>query len=120
MSEIKVGSPVWIRTEFGDAWAEVAVTGETSRSWVLGPCRWRSIKVPKSSPVTGRDQQGDKYRITWSADEVEVEKEKRKQQDLDQAWIRLHRYAISSQVQFLTDISLLRQIAQLIGYKERA
>lgn len=69
--------------------------GETSRSWLVGE-EWRPNKLSKRNTVF------------FSKEDYEFHR-----------WARRNRYAISRAVEHLRDNAILKQIADLIGYKER-
>ncbi len=117
MSEIGIGSTVWYfdvnrrtyRRESGRAvggpiwrehWGENAVTGETSRSWILSH-GWHtnpSGRIPK--------KRVDFTRLAYSQDEIE-----------EIRWVEEHRHYIGRKVHSLTDAAILKQVAELVGYE---
>jgi len=74
-------------------WRELAVVGETSRSWVLA----NDVKIPKNKPLP--------HGYKASYDDV-----------LDWMWRNDHSYKISEAVRKV-DVKTLRKIAELIGYE---
>lgn len=107
MSEIKVGSPVWI-LRHRRRYEQQTITGETSRSWIVGES-WAKEKILKANPRSVKDSRGFTYPVCWSSTEIEEEK-----------WLDGNRYGIGAHVQGLRDVALLRKIAELIGYTEQA
>lgn len=117
MSEIKVGSPVWIFDQnrrvyrknnkgisiggpiWREHWGRRTVTGETSRSWIVD-----RIKIPKTLiRLPGG--------ATFSFSEERIN---------ELGWVEENRHPITVAIRRIEDPALLRQIAKLIGYKERA
>jgi hypothetical protein len=107
--EIKIGDTYFIFSEnnrvyeksngniiYRKHFVETKIHGETSRSWIIGP--WYS-KVPKSNP----------WGILFTAEMVD-----------DAVWAKENKWKISNAVQRLNDIRLLRNVAEIIGYKETA
>ncbi len=82
------GGPIY-RSHF----VPTKIIGETSRSWIL---QRYNIKVSKKT-LEGiyTEQQAD-----------------------DLSWVHEHRHRISDEVRSVKDIHILRQIAELIRYKE--
>ncbi len=96
MSEIATVWPEYLRTK--GEWvniSKVKVTGETSRSWLVGP-EWIGDRREKYSKKN--------YEICTGADFEE------------QLWRDKHQYRIGQLVGNRIDPAILRQIAALIGY----
>jgi hypothetical protein len=74
-------------------WRELAVTNETSRSWVLA----NGVKIPKNKPLP----------YGYAADIEEVN---------DRVWMSRNSYKISEKVHSV-DVIKMRKIAELIGYE---
>ena len=71
-----------------------SVTDETRVSWILS----NGEKIPKKNPTA-----------VYGADDVE-----------DWLWVSVHGWRIQSHISTVQDAALLRQIADLIGYKPAA
>ena len=105
-----IGSTIWIfninnrRYEKGHNapvyrghWQPYVITGETSRSWLLEN---GLSKVTKKNPGTN---------IAFTEKEVD-----------DDCWLNSNRMAISRVLERCTDAALVRQIGDMLGYKEKA
>lgn len=84
-------APIW-----REHWRRREITGETSRSWIVGG--YSELKIPKNPKTPQRH-------IAWS------------EKELDQlCWLREHRYRIVRSVESLPAAELIK-IASLIGYE---
>ena len=115
---MEIGDSVWF---YGDerrfANPEHKIIGETSRSWLVG-CDCDAYKVPKKTESNA--QKLGNYRVIKVSDrgythaQVFLSKE-----SYDNAvWVEKNRYPIAEAVK-QAEPNVLRQIAALIGYKER-
>ena len=106
MADLKVGGKIWklkpsIPPRDGtDAFTNVEIVDETSRSWIVGhpEFKWGWEKVPKKGPHPG---------FAFTLDEAE---------DLlygRSSWI------LSEEIRRVSDPKILRQIADLIGWKPK-
>lgn len=115
MSEIGVGSVVWIRRDWRSDWREDTITGETRVSWIIGENSWEQVKFPKKADACGRrwikGRNGGGERVAISREELEGLK-----------YISDYRAIIERRVGFCEDAEVLRQIAALVGFvpEERA
>jgi hypothetical protein len=104
---MKVGDKIWqIKGEFysqgksrREKWQQVEIVGETTRSWLVG-LEWNRIKIAKKGP---RD-----YRFLFSQKELD-----------DDVWFHDNRYYLERHIAGVQDIGILRQVAALVGYKDR-
>ena len=114
---IKVGDPSWFfdvnrrvyrkdangRSMAGPIWAEhwreYAITGETSRSWIVGNAEYEQAKLPKNQV------RWSGYVLNREAIEFSV-------------WVHNHAHRICEKVRGTSDYATLRQIAALIGYEQ--
>lgn len=87
-------APIWRRH-----WVRHEITGETSRSWLVGP-DWARRKIPKNPERQNRRM------IAWSEAEIDA-----------LTWAHEHRYRIVRAVEHLENPALLRQVADLVGYQ---
>ena len=83
-----MGAPI-----YREHWVKTEITGETSRSWLVG--QWQKKKVPKKG---GRG-------IAFTEQEVD-----------DDVWVYDHRYKLSRLIGDCKDAGLLRAVAKVIGY----
>ena len=108
MSDIKIGDTVFMfdinRRKYGpdrsgpvyrEHFYPVTVTGETSRSWIVGP-NYAPIKVSKKNP----------WAVLATTEMVE-----------EAVWVETNRYKIERAVGALRDADKLRQIAAIVGYQ---
>jgi hypothetical protein len=101
MIKLAVGSTIYNRHG-----RPVEITGETKVSWIVGgPHSWNQTKIKKSAMKKGNS--GEHW-IQYFVNEQDA---------LDCAFLAANRYRVGSLVQDLTDGSVLRQIAALIGYQ---
>jgi hypothetical protein len=84
------------RPTYREHWVPAIITGETSRSWIVGERDWNQYKIPKKGPHPG-----------WCFSEQEID---------DKCWIH-NCWQISDAVRLVSDVGILRQIAELIGWK---
>src|SRR5947209_4689039 len=77
---------------YREHWRPVEIIGETSRSWIVG-----KRKVPKTGEHRG---------FAFSEQEVD-----------DDCWLHEHRPSISSALYRVEDVNVLRQVAEIIGWK---
>ena len=109
-AERKIGDPVWIfdinRRVYKDGrggpiwrehWVKREVTGETSRSWIVGK-GWEERKIPKKGETP--------HDICWSEEEINR-----------RAFVEEHSYRISEKVRRVTDYDTLKKIAEIVGYE---
>lgn len=116
MSEIKVGSKIWrldsnhrlyeqVKNAAGkmvspggsiyrNHWIECEIVAETSRSWVNS---W-GIKIPKKGPH---------YGFAFTQQEVD-----------DRVWVHDSRFKIVSLLEREWDVQKLKQVAEILGYKQ--
>lgn len=114
-----VGSSLWI---YSDRWRysrngppEIerydmhTISGETKLSWLVALNVWDTLKVSKKDLTfaLGEGRRGQAY-SDYEALHKKV---------TEQSYVNKHRYTISSHVQSL-GYDLLKQVADLIGYKE--
>ena len=78
-------------------WRPVVITGETSRSWIVGERHWNQKKCPKKGYNTRQ----------WALSQAEV--------DAD-CYVAEHAHRIARVVQTLRDAAVLQQVATLVGY----
>lgn len=106
---LKIGSTVWVFDYNHRVYAKNSgisgspiyrehfvaheITGETSRSWIIGISKWNQKKISKTNP--------DCY---VSIEEVN-----------DACWLNDHRYKVI-QLAWRADGATIRKIAKLIGY----
>jgi len=108
MADLKVGDTIWrfdinrrvyrernVGPIYREHWVPEEITGQTSRSWLLG--RWGARKVPKK---------GDHHGYAFTPKEVD-----------DDCYLKENRYLIAQRVQYLDDVEQLRKIAEIVGYK---
>jgi hypothetical protein len=102
---IKIGDTLW-GAEYGrpEQWRSLPVIGETKMSWLLGHARLHPIKVNKKTMLETVPNYGS---IKWFTEQGKVDEEFR----------RKHAHGIGRAVESLRDVTLLRQIAEMIGYK---
>ena len=93
---MNVGEKIYYRTEHG-GYNYGTLRGETSRSWIVGGAIWHQRKLPKKTTVL-------------------ISKEEYEQTE----WVRRHADAIARMVRFSDNYAVLKQIAELIGYKEQS
>lgn len=112
MSELKVGATVWIESDRNEP-DEVVITGETKQSWIFGE-GWNQQKIDKKRDGFGlyrtrpvSTQHPNIRRVFTSREEID-----------QQRWVERNRYYIGSCVHVCDNHALLRQIADLVGYKE--
>lgn len=86
--------PIW-----REHWYPAKVTGETSRSWIIGDHPWTQCKLPKKGKPS--------FAIAYSQEEIDRE-----------SWIQDNRYQISKLVDRCGDYEVLQKIAELLGYKQ--
>lgn len=112
-SDLKIGDTVYLfdsnrrvypknkNTQIGPIWREhwrpVKVTGETSRSWIIGEA-WDTHKLPK------KGQAG--FAVAFSQEEIDRA-----------AWVHDNAIIISHMVSCCKDYAVLKHIATLVGYK---
>lgn len=112
---MRIGAPVWIfdanhrvyrrdekgRSSGGPIWREYwrkrEVTGETSRSWIVGE-HYAQRKIPKTG-----EQPHD---VCWSEEEIER-----------RAYVEENSHRIADKVRHVRDHEVLKKIAELIGYQ---
>ncbi len=92
----KKGHPVGGGPIYEKHFVQVEITGETSRSWLIG--KWHPIKISK------RDLKGI-YTDEQKADAI---------------WAHEHAYNIVRMVERLRDAAKLRQIAAIVGYQPQS
>ena len=82
---------------YREQWRPVVITGETSRSWIIGGRN--NAKCPK------------KGGYGWALSEKEV---------YDDVWLKENRYKIMQRLNFGSNqsVEVFRKIAELIGYEE--
>ena len=87
-------APIW-----REHWRRREITGETSRSWIVGEyLKHRELKIPKNPKTPQRH-------IAWS------------DKELDQlCWLHEHRYRLCRHVESLPAAELIK-VASLIGYE---
>jgi hypothetical protein len=104
---IKIGDTLW-GGEYGhsEQWRSLPITGETSQSWVLGhpSGHFKPVKVNKKTMLEAVPNYGS---IKWFTEPQKVDEEFR----------RRNQHKIQRAVGELHDVALLRQVADLIGYK---
>lgn len=92
------GPPIW-----REHWVPYVIDGETSRSWLIGANLTRAYghyKLPKVGPLPRG----------WAISEAEI----------DQAeWVQSNKYKLCRAVEYVTDYTTLRAIAELIGYDNK-
>lgn len=97
--DIGIGSTIWRHGAFGrDEWVPRTITGETSRSWIVGN-GYGNDKAPKKGPHPG-----------WAYSEREIQNS-----DL----ITKHSWRIADAVRLVGDADKLRRVAELVGYEIR-
>jgi len=89
----KGGGPI-----YREHWEETVITGETSRSWIIGPC---AVKIPKK-------REGHSV-YAFSMEEVE-----------DDIWINSNRHKLAECIRKIKDADTLREVAKLIGFKDES
>lgn len=82
---------------YRDHWVPAVITGETSRSWLLGDNSWSMVKVPKKG--------ANPKQYKFSLSDVE-----------DDVWLHVNRYGISQRVLSVNDVAVLKKIADLLSY----
>tara|TARA_R110000851_G_scaffold280717_1_gene434000 strand:+ start:46 stop:414 length:369 start_codon:yes stop_codon:yes gene_type:complete len=113
MDEIKIGDKFWLhdqnrRSYVGNVmdeafcYRQVEITGETSRSWVVGG--HRGFKVPKKNPF---DSRGCEYGLTKK---LLTDKDK-----ADRLWRQQHTLKLADFVRSLSTDEQ-RNIAKITGY----
>ena len=87
-------SPIW-----REHWRPVEITGETSRSWLIGPTfRGRDqVKIPRRGPLP--------WHIATDAADIDR-----------RAWVNDHAHRIAEDVRRSKDFDRLRAVARIIGY----
>lgn len=108
LETLKVGSTVWLMVSHKTAFVPMFITGENKTSWIIGQL-WEQRKFPKKCQgklYTNKDSRGNRDRVFVSKDEVNK-----------YIWVRENSYRIVSCVQACDDYNVLRQIAELVGYK---
>ena len=110
----KVGDPVWLFDDnyrvyrpdksgpiWREKWRKRLIVGETSRSWLVGysTTSRTQTKVAKKGPFCG---------VAFSEEEID-----------EAAWVEENRYRINESMRYVRDATVLRKVAELIGYKER-
>ena len=119
MSDIKVGDEFWVKdenhriydnnTSFGGGpiyeryFIKTKIISETSRSWVVG---YGNFKVPKKRPF-------DRVYTSFGLPK-QIYTDEMKADDI---WLNSHAYKIKDKVDACS-VEQLRQIADIIGYKE--
>ena len=108
---MKVGDKIWRMNQnrrrysasnrgapiYREHWEQLTISGETSRSWIVGEHKWSQHKVPKKGEHHG-----------WAFSEQEV---------VDDVWANANRYPIVRAVERLEG-AMLRKVATLIGHKD--
>jgi hypothetical protein len=104
--ELKVGDVLWCYDYRSNSkpWFDKTITGETKQSWVIGEV-WSTHKVLKKDLT---ENQGAYGRRQWFTSEGRD----------NYLWIHNHAPRMAEAVRTITDIELLKQIAELIGYNE--
>lgn len=133
---IGIGSTVWVHGEYRTADdaadSEFLIIGEKPRSWVIGwkPDRYgysttESFSVQKKPDAKGEhwtaklpSRGGTKWRVYLSREELDAQRQQRREWRDQYKWIDKHRYAIQQKVSACNDTAVLRQIAALVGYDE--
>lgn len=92
-----IGGPIW-----REHWTPIEVTGETSRSYVLGP-EWGQYKLAKNDVHSGKLISG------WALSEEEIDRH----EFIEGAW------SIADAVRNVRDYETLKAIAELAGWKPR-
>lgn len=82
-------------------WVKRPVTGETSRSWLIGN-QWDVTKVPKNYTAT---TDAHLRRFAFSEEEIE-----------DLAWLQDRRGLLSQHIHSVNDPAILKQIAAITGF----
>ena len=104
---IKIGDTLW-GSEYGrqERWRSLPVTGETKQSWLLGHPNghFKPVKVNKKTMIESVPNYGS---IKWFTEQGKNDEEFR----------RKHAHRIGQAVAASRDIAVLKQIADLIGYK---
>ena len=110
----KVGDPIWLFDDnrrvyradksgpiWREKWRKMLIVGETSRSWLADHSTTSRYptKIAKKGPFHG---------VAFSEDEIN-----------EAAYVEDNRYQISEAVRYVRDATVLRKVAELIGYKER-
>jgi hypothetical protein len=119
VSALGLGSKVWVWRHghrhtgvVRDGFEEIAVTGQTRVSWIVGE-GWREFKIPKRHQGdTFRKTDRSGYGSTVYLTEAAVD---------EACWRATHEHRIRRAVeQFMygCTVAQLRQIAQIIGYDE--
>jgi hypothetical protein len=98
---LQVGSAVYRRN--GDA--EV-ISGETSRRWIVG-APWRQNKISKAA-MRDKGNDGEYHPVFFASKEMAA----------DFLFVDKNLWKISSAVQGVRDPTILRKVAELIGFKE--
>ena len=109
----KVGDPVWVfdqnRRDYRPGqsgpiwrshWVKKEISGETSRSWIVGRGGWDILKIPKKGPKH--------WGVCWSEEEIDR-----------RVYVEENSYKISEQVRRVTDYETLLRIAEIVGYKPK-
>lgn len=84
---------IWLRNSSGYI-SERTLWAETSRSWICGPYRCNTKKLPKKSHSLATEQEAAEHQ-----------------------WASAHRYRIAQQLEWASP-AMLRQIAAMIGYED--
>lgn len=96
--DLKVGDTIWVRAR---ELKQMVITGETSRSWIVGESSWNQLKLPKL-----RRNDWPEYYVVQS----EID---------DAQFISKHAHFIGQCVGVLRDAVKLRKIAEMAGYKPK-
>ena len=86
------GGPIW-----REHWVRKEITGETSRSWVVGRGGYDTLKIPKKGPVS--------LNICFSEEEIDR-----------RAFCEENAHRISDKVLRCRDYETLKKIADLLQY----
>ena len=98
---MKVGDTIWEYRDWGKRkWVPRIITGETSRSWLIGD-------APHSRFVTRVPKKGSHHGWAFSAQAIS-----------DFQWENDYSWLIGDAVRRCQDVAKLRQIADLIGWAE--
>lgn len=87
------GGPIW-----SEHWRPEKITGETSRSWIIGNHAWTQKKLPKKGAAP--------FRVAYSQEEIDKA-----------AWVHDNRYRLSHEIDRCEDYDTLKKVAELVGYR---
>lgn len=87
------GGPIW-----REHWYPMTISGETSRSWIIGEHAWHSYKLPKKGKPG--------FKIAYSQEEIDRA-----------AWVHDNRYRLSHEIDRCEDYDTLKMVAELVGYR---